>query len=89
MKAERHFQFGQTRSIVFFLGLVFAFFMIGGMPSSLAEQAHVNEMLYLKKATYVGMDTCAQCHDKEYTDAIPSALSSSRIRREDELYGLP
>jgi predicted CXXCH cytochrome family protein len=60
----------QSRATVVFL-MVFGLFWAGGMSVSQADQARVNEML--KKAKYVGMDTCVTCHDKEYKEFKLSA----------------
>jgi predicted CXXCH cytochrome family protein len=83
MKAERHFMISQTRATVFFLGTVFALFLAGGMSSVQADQAHVNEML--KKAKYVGMDTCVMCHEKEGKEYKLS--THARIHIKDDTTG--
>jgi predicted CXXCH cytochrome family protein len=55
-----------------FHGLKMLFFALvlcfGGwtMPQALASQEEVNRML--KSASYVGTETCAACHDKEYKE---------------------
>jgi len=57
---------GKTKALVMVLALVFGFYWAGGVPTVRADQARVNALL--KKAKYVGMDVCAQCHDKEYKE---------------------
>ena len=54
---------GKAKATVIVLALVFGLFWTMGVPSVRADQARVNQML--KKATYVGMDVCVTCHDKE------------------------
>ena len=84
MNAQRHFiMTGQTKATVFFLVTVFALFWTAGMSSVQADQAHVNEML--KKAKYVGMDTCIQCHDKEGKEYKLS--THARIHIKDDTTG--
>lgn len=58
----------QTKVIVFSLVLAFGLFWAGGVPVSQADQHKVDMMLNKSKATYVGMDTCASCHDKQYKE---------------------
>jgi len=68
MNTERHLMISQTKALMVVLALVFGLFWAGGIPSVRADQNKVNEQLYLKKAKYVGMDVCAQCHDKEFKE---------------------
>ncbi|MDE2028113.1 MAG: hypothetical protein KGJ11_06200, partial [Candidatus Omnitrophica bacterium] len=42
----------------------------------------VNEMLYLKKAKYVGMDTCAMCHEKEVKEYKLSTHARIHIKND-------
>ncbi len=53
----------KTKALIVFFALVFVSFWAGGIPVSQAAQEKVNEML--KKATYVGTEVCATCHEKE------------------------
>lgn len=68
MKTQGHHMIGPKKITVILLAMVFGFFWALGVSVSQADQNKVNGQLYLKKATYVGMDTCAQCHDKEYKE---------------------
>ena len=56
---------GKTKALMVALALVIGLFWVGGVSSVRADQNKVNEMLYLKKAKYVGMETCLTCHEKE------------------------
>ncbi|MBF0571939.1 MAG: hypothetical protein HQL12_08745 [Candidatus Omnitrophica bacterium] len=60
MNIHRHRKIGQAKAEIVVLALVFGLFWSGIVR---ADQNKVNTML--KKATYVGMDTCITCHDKE------------------------
>ncbi len=68
MKEERHLRIGQTKVLIVLLAMVFGLFWAGGVSVSQADQNKVNERLYLSKAKYVGIDTCASCHDKQYKE---------------------
>jgi len=69
MNKERHPMIGKTKALMVVLALVFGlFWVVGGVPESKADQNKVNQQLYLKKATYVGMEVCETCHDKEYKE---------------------
>ena len=54
----------KIKALAVLLALVFVSFWAGGAASVFASQEKVNEML--KKATYVGTETCATCHEKEF-----------------------
>ncbi len=82
MNIERHLMISQTKSLVVLLAIVFGLFWIGGVSVVRADQNKVNEMLYLKKAKYVGMDTCAQCHDKEYKEYKLSTHARINIKND-------
>src|ERR1017187_4797873 len=68
MHTERYSMIGKTKALMLVLAFAFGLFWVGGIPTAQADQKKVNEQLYLKKATCVGMDTCVQCHDKEYKE---------------------
>ncbi len=68
----------RTKALTVVLVLAFGTF-------SHADQNKVNAQLYLKKAKYVGMDTCAQCHDKEYKQYKLS--THARINIKDDTTG--
>lgn len=63
MKVEKHLMTGSIKALIVLLVLVLGLFWAGGVSSVRADQARVNEML--KKAKYVGMETCVTCHEKE------------------------
>ncbi len=66
------------------LVVVFGLFWVcGGVSLSQASQEKVNEML--KKAKYVGMDTCEVCHDKEFKEYKLS--THARINIKDDTTG--
>jgi predicted CXXCH cytochrome family protein len=65
-EARRYLMINFARATIFSLITVFALFWPGGMSFVQADQNKVNDMLYLKKAKYVGMDTCVMCHEDEY-----------------------
>ena len=64
MKVEKHLITNAARTLVVFFVLIFASFWAGGISMSQASQEKVNELL--KKATYVGMEVCATCHEKQF-----------------------
>ena len=68
MNTERHLMINKTKTLLLALAVVFGLFWVGGVPSVRADQNKVNAILHSKKATYVGTDTCASCHDKEYKE---------------------
>ncbi|MBF0511445.1 MAG: hypothetical protein HQL13_03855, partial [Candidatus Omnitrophica bacterium] len=47
----------QTKALIIVFIMVFGLFWTAGVPFAWADQDKVNARLYLKKATYVGMDT--------------------------------
>jgi len=63
---------------ILFLALVFGLFWAPGVPSLRADQPQLNEML--KKAKYVGMDTCVMCHEKEAQEYKFSTHARSNIK---------
>ena len=73
----------QTKAAVFSLIVIFGLFWAGGVRSAGASEFTVNEML--KKAKYVGMDTCVQCHDKEGREYKLS--THARIHIKDDVTG--
>ena len=83
MKAERHLMVKGAKALIVLLAMVFGLFWAGGVPSVRADQAQVNEML--KKAKYVGMDTCVTCHDKEVKEYKLS--THARINIKDDKTG--
>ncbi|MBF0503565.1 MAG: hypothetical protein HQL14_00545 [Candidatus Omnitrophica bacterium] len=82
MKEARHQIIGQARALFVVLALVFGLFWVGGISVSQADQAKVNEMLYLKKAKYVGMDTCATCHEKQVKEYKLSTHARINIKND-------
>ena len=66
MKAKRHLLKISVKALVLTAALAFGSFWTLGVSSVQASQEHVNEML--KKAKYVGTETCATCHEKEYRE---------------------
>jgi len=68
MKTQKHLMFGQAKAVIVILLIAIGLYWSGGVLPVRADQDKVNKQLYMKKATYVGMDTCAQCHDKEYKE---------------------
>ncbi|MDE1920005.1 MAG: hypothetical protein KGI24_01000 [Candidatus Omnitrophica bacterium] len=70
------------KSWMVLLGLAMGLFWAGGISVARADQNKVNEMLYLKKATYVGMDTCVTCHEKEGREYKLSTHGRLHIKNE-------
>ena len=83
MKEHRHQMTGQSKLTMGFLVMAFGLFWVGGMSVSQADEARVNDLL--KKAKYVGMDTCVMCHDKEAREYKLS--THSRINIKDDATG--
>ena len=85
MNKERHPMIGKTKALMMVWALVFGLFWVGGISVSQADQNKVNEKLYLKKATYVGMDVCSTCHEKEVREYKLS--THARIKIKDDTTG--
>ena len=83
MKAEKHHMTCISKVLTVPLAMVFGLFWAGGITQSYASEAKVHEML--KKAKYVGMDTCVQCHDKEAKEYRLS--THARIKIKDDTTG--
>ena len=76
---------GKAKALMLVLALAVGMFWVGGVSISQADQNKVNEKLYLKKATYVGMDVCATCHEKEVKEYKLS--THARIKIKDDTTG--
>jgi predicted CXXCH cytochrome family protein len=83
MKVGRHLMADRTKALLVTLAMGAGIFWALGVSSVRADEAHVNEML--KKAKYVGMDTCVMCHEKEGQEYKLS--THARIHIKDDTTG--
>ena len=74
---------GPKKLLVGLLVIAFGLFWAGGIPSLRASELKVQQML--KKSTYVGMDVCATCHEKEVREYKFS--THARIKIKDDTTG--